>query len=559
MATVTGNTLGLKKDQLRRLDHLYRRRMVRAEVFSADLARQMSAISREIGRQVAVLVGRDGRIGSVLVGNAHRMDLPDNRRERRSGSRLSGQRLVHTHLAGEGLSQEDLVALAVHRLDLVASIDAEGDGEPGTVRIAHLLPAGGAAPHRVLEFPSPDRTEFDCGWEIESLEAELSRTAERGREVSGRERALLIGLSTGHDGLDHEPIVAEIRELARTAGVDVADVVWQRRREPDPKYLIGKGKLDAITTSAMRSDVDFLLFASDLSPAQARSIEDATGYQIIDRTQLILDIFARRARSRDGKLQVELAQMKYLLPRLTEKDTGLSRHTGGIGLRGPGETKLEIGRRRARERIARLEAGIRELSRQRELRRSKRREAGLPVISIVGYTNAGKSTLLNTLTKSAVHVEDKLFATLDPSSRRLRFPEDRDAVVTDTVGFIRDLPKDLVAAFRATLEELSEADLLLHVVDCALPGFEDRMEAVSRILADLGLDGIPQVLVFNKVDALDAALAAALSRQHRAIPISAETGAGLGELVAACDRALFSEKRRRKPVDREQWTAGGEE
>jgi len=523
--------------------------MAPAEVFSADLARQVSAVSREIGRQVGVLVGRDGRVGSVFVGNAHRVDIPGSGRDRRSGSRLSGERLVHTRLSGEGLSQEDLVALAVHRLDLVATIESDGDGEPGTVRIAHLLPAGGGAPHRVLEFPSPERMVFDCAWEIESLEAELARTADRGRAVSSRERALLIGLSTGRDGQNHEAVVAEIRELARTAGVDVADVVWQRRSEPDPKYLVGKGKLDAITTSAMRSDVDFLLFASDLSPAQARSIEDATGYKIIDRTQLILDIFARRAKSRDGKLQVELAQLKYMLPRLTEKDTGLSRHTGGIGLRGPGETKLEIGRRRAHERISRLEAGVRELSRQREVRRAKRREAGLPVISIVGYTNAGKSTLLNALTKSAVHVEDRLFATLDPSSRRLRFPEDRDAVITDTVGFIRDLPKDLVAAFRATLEELFEADLLLHVVDCAGPGFEDRMEAVSRVLSELRLDDIPQMLVFNKADVLGADLAGALARQHRAIPISAETGEGLHELVAACDRMLFPEKRLRQAAD----------
>jgi GTP-binding protein HflX len=539
---ISGNTLGLKKDQLRRLERLFRRRMLPAEALSLELARQMCAVSREIGRQVGVMIGRDGRVGEVMVGEAGRMPIPGRARGREGGLRLSGLRLVHTHLKDEELTRDDLLLLTMHRLDAVAAVSAGEDGGAGAVRLAMLMPPGGNSPYQFREFPSPERMEFDFSWEAENLGAELERKAVRWRKTTGAESSLLIGLSVGED--DRESIMTEMGELARTAGVAIAGVAWQRRREPDPKYLIGKGKMQEIAVSAMQYGADFLLFASDLSPAQARSIEDLTGFKVIDRTQLILDIFARRARSRDGKLQVELAQLRYMLPRLTEQDAGLSRHTGGIGLRGPGETKLEISRRRARERIARLEGGIRELSRQREVRRSKRREAGLPVISIVGYTNAGKSTLLNRLTKSGVHVEDRLFATLDTSSRRLRFPRERDAIVTDTVGFIRELPADLKAAFRATLEELDDADLLLHVVDAHAPGFESRMDAVDRILGELGLGGVPQVLVFNKADLLDPREAEALSRQHHAVPISAATGEGLEGLVEACDGVLFLGRRR---------------
>jgi GTP-binding protein HflX len=524
------------------MEHLFRRRMLGDEVFSLELAKQICALSREVGRQIGALVDRNGRVQEVVVGDAHKVELASLRKQMTSGSRLIGLRLVHTHLKDEEITREDLLLLVMHRLDLVAAISAGENGSAQGVRLAMLMPPGGKSQYQFHNFPSPERTEFDFAWELENLEAELARKAARAKKVEGVERALLIGLSVKNE--DTESLIDEMKELARTAGVEIAEVIWQRRREPDPKYLIGKGKLEEITVSAMQHGVDFLLFASDLSPAQSRSIEDLTSFKVIDRTQLILDIFARRARSRDGKLQVELAQLKYMLPRLSEQDTGLSRHTGGIGLRGPGETKLEISRRRAREKIARLETGIRELGHQREIRRSKRREAGIPVISIVGYTNAGKSTLLNKLTNSNVLVENKLFATLDTSSRRLRFPEERDAIVTDTVGFIRELPPDLKNAFRATLEELDDADLLLHVVDAAAQGFEARIDAVDRLLSELGLDAVPQILVFNKTDLLDPREAASLSRQHRSVPISAESGEGLAELLAACDGALFSGRRK---------------
>ena len=543
---IHGNTLGLKREATKKLENLYRRRMGGDELFSLELARQMAEISREINRRVGVLVDRNGRVSHVMVGAAQTLALPDIGRERTSAMRFRGLRLVQTQLGHLVTGREDQLKLVKNRLDMIASIVADEDGAARDVQIIMLMPPGGDDQFRTVGYPAPERMEFDFGVEMENLEDEFARKAKKVRHVAGVERALLIGLSTGTNRDDPDEIIAEMKELARTAGVVIAEVIWQRRREADPKYLLGKGKLEDITVAAMQHQADFLLYALDLTPSQARSIEDVTGFKTIDRTQLILDIFARRAKTRDGKLQVELAQLKYMLPRLGEMDAGLSRHTGGIGLRGPGETKLEMSRRRAREKVSRLEAGIKELKKQREVRRSKRKEADLPIISLVGYTNAGKSTLLNRLTNSSVYVEDKLFATLDTSSRRLRFPEERDAIITDTVGFIRDLPQDLVNAFRATLEELSDADLLLHVVDAATPGCDGRIVAVDKILGELKLDGLPQILVFNKSDLVDQHEALMLADQHNAVAVSAVTGEGLVELLESCDRALFAERRKQR-------------
>jgi len=301
---------------------------------------------------------------------------------------------------------------------------------------------------------------------------------------------------------------------------------------------VGKGKLVEIVLAAMRCGATVAIFDIDLRPAQARGFEDATGLKTIDRTQLILDVFAQRARSRDGKLQVELAQLKYALPRLTEKDAGLSRLTGGIGGRGPGETVLEIGRRRINDRIRKLEREIDNLSRQRDLRRRQRRRAGVPVLSLIGYTNAGKSSLLNALTDSSVEAKNQLFSTLDPTSRRLRFPREGEVVITDTVGFIADLPPDLVTAFRATLEELADADLLLHVVDASDPDLERKLEAVDRLLADLELGAYPRLLLLNKTDLMPAGEAAAVARRYDGLPVSAHTRAGMDSLIEAAEARL---------------------
>jgi len=306
--------------------------------------------------------------------------------------------------------------------------------------------------------------------------------------------------------------------------------------------VVGKGKLQEIVLEGMRRRATVAIFDIDLKPGQARSFEDATGLKAIDRTQLILDIFAQRARSRDGKLQVELAQLKYSLPRLTAQDEGLSRLTGGIGGRGPGETVLEIGRRRINDRIRKLEKQIEQLSKSRDVRRRRRRESPLPVLSIVGYTNAGKSTLLNAMTESEVAAANQLFMTLDPTSRRLRFPREGEVIITDTVGFIADLPKDLVTAFRATLEELGDADLLLHIVDGADAHLEQKLHAVTSLLDDLDLAEIPRLVVINKADLLPPGHAQALAARYDGVAVSALKRKGFEELIAAAEARLEAER-----------------
>jgi GTP-binding protein HflX len=365
-----------------------------------------------------------------------------------------------------------------------------------------------------------------------ALEDEFARLIRDSAGAADAERALVIGISPDDEH------VAETLELVRSADVVIAGTLRQRRRRVHPKTVVGKGKLQEIVLEAMRRNAEVAIFDIDLKPAQARAFEDATGLKAIDRTQLILDVFAQRARSADGKLQVELAQLRYSLPRLTEKDAGLSRLTGGIGGRGPGETVMEIGRRRIRDRIRSLEKRVEKLSKQRDLRRKRRRRERIPVLSIIGYTNAGKSTLLNAMTDSDIEAADKLFMTLDPTSRRLRFPREGEVVITDTVGFIADLPEDLVAAFRATLEELEDADLLLHVIDVADEQIDDKVRAVEALLRELDLGDIPILRVLNKVDLLDDDHVADLARRFDAVTVSAAERTGLSDLIAAAEERL---------------------
>jgi GTP-binding protein HflX len=362
-----------------------------------------------------------------------------------------------------------------------------------------------------------------------------------------RERALLVHVQLGR-ARDAEARVAELRELCRTAHVEVLDVLVQRRPEADPKFLVGRGKLDEILLRAMQLGADVVIFDPDLTPGQARSISDATEMKIIDRTMLILDIFAQHATSRDGKLQVELAQLRYALPRLVEKNTMMSRLTAGpggqagLGGRGPGETKLEINRRRARERIQLLEKRLEALADDRRLRRQRRTQRDVPILAVCGYTNAGKSTLLNALTEGNAVAADKLFATLDPISRRLRFPHEREVVITDTVGFIRDLPAELLRAFRATLEEMADADLLVHVVDASDPDRDQQIRAVQGILSDLGLGDKPRILVWNKADKLSPDEAEHLARHgDGGFVVSALDPATFGPLLLAVERALWKQ------------------
>jgi len=328
-----------------------------------------------------------------------------------------------------------------------------------------------------------------------------------------------------------EDSLAELERLADTAGVAVVGRIVQLRDKPDPRYLLGRGKLEDVVIEAMGHDAELLIFDQELRPAQARAIGDITDLKVIDRTQLILDIFAQRAHTRDGKLQVELAQLKYRLPRLGKLDDGLSRLTGGIGGRGPGETKLEIGRRRARERIARLDRGIKQLARHRRQKRERRSRTGVPVVAIIGYTNAGKSTLMNALTSANALVEDRLFATLDPLSRRLRLPTGEHVVITDTVGFIRDLPQDLISAFRATLEELGDATMLIHLVDGSDRTIDERIVAVENILVDLDFHHIDRRIVLNKADLLSDRDAGFLAQRFDALTISAKDPSTLAPLI----------------------------
>lgn len=474
----------------------------------------MSEISHETGRQIGVLINRKGQVEYVMVGSARQIEMPDFGRARVGTERFRGLRCVHTHLQNEKLTQDDLTDLALLRLDLMSIIQVErSTGLPGLVYSAHLLPTssdslhrnGDSVPYEFLEPNVPSQLETDFTSLISSLESEMARVRQtaRARDSKG-DRVILVGVTTGYVE-DAEESITELEELALSANVVVLDKIIQRRPQIDPKTVLGKGKLEELLVRSMRLGADMLVFDTELSPAQVRSLSEATDLKVIDRPQLILDIFAQRAQSREGKLQVELAQLKYLLPRLVlGQNSAFSRLAGGIGGRGPGETKLETDRRRVRDRIAQLDKQVDNLGRQRQERRKNRSQKNLPVISLVGYTNAGKSTLLNTLTQSEVYAERKMFATLDPTSRRLRLPYEQEVIINDTVGFIRDLPETLVAAFRATLEEIADSDLLVHVVDAANPRALHQIESVDKILADLHYNRIPQIIVLNKADLVSA-------------------------------------------------------
>ena len=539
ISDVTGNTAGLKPSQKKALERTFQRRVPPDQLVTPELAKHLAWISRDIGRQVGVLINRRGQIEEAFVGEPERIYLPDVGRQRAGAGRLRGLRHVHTTLGDGGLTRYDYADLTKLRLDAVATIHVDDEGRPGAFAFAYPAPGVLDAKdrYRTERAPSIFEADLDFGALVGALEEELAR-AKAGRDAADhRTRAVLVGVYTSkHDG---EWRLTELRELATTAGVVIADEMVQVRNQVDSKYVVGKGKLEEVTLRCLDVGAQLIVFDHDMSPAQARAVAAATDLKVIDRTQLILDIFAQHAQSSDGKLQVELAQLKYNLPRLTDLDAGLSRLTGGIGGRGPGETKLEVNRRRARDRITRLERAIERLSAQRHLRRVQRERSKIPIVSIVGYTNAGKSTLLNRLTASHVLVADQLFATLDPASRKLRVGPDAEAIITDTVGFIRDLPPDLMRAFRATLEELEGADLLLHVVDISDPMRNEKMGAVNALLADLELGGIPRVVVFNKADQVEGFEAQALARKNDGVSVSAVTGSGIDKLIDVIAHRLW--------------------
>jgi len=534
------------------------------QIVSAELARNLCELSFRIGRQVGVLVDRRGIVTHVIAGDSRKLFIPELGRARAGSKRFRGLRLLHTHLHGEPLSSDDLTDLSLLRLDLVAAIQVGDSGLPGTLEYATLLPPdrleenqGGAsdADEGARESEARPAAETNRPWRREgplrvhelreqflelivALEGEFTRASTSSGQTDDRPRTILVGVQEGrNDGVERR--MDELARLADTAGLQVIDRVIQRRPKVDPRTLLGKGRLESLLVRSMYLEAELLVFDRDLNPSQGKTISDRTELKVIDRTQLILDIFAQHAYSRDGRLQVELAQLRYLLPRLHLMQQSLSRLTGGIGGRGPGETKLEIRGRRARDRIASLSKQLKDLEKKRQLRRRKRHKSGVPVVAILGYTNAGKSTLLNALCRSDVLAEDQLFATLDTTTRRMRFPSRRELVLTDTVGFIEHLPKDLLNAFKATLEELHDADLLLHVIDAADADRDLHIRVVEEVIEELELDALPVLRVLNQVDRLDDEGVAESIRDLDGVPVSALEGDGLDDLMEELERVLW--------------------
>ena len=543
MKKLFGNTAGLKANQIRRLENFYRRRIQPKFLISQELTRDLSMLSHEIRRQIGLLVNRQGKVAFVIVGDSRKIVIPPISEYRAAPGRLKGLRCIHTHLTKEPLTNDDLTDLALLRLDMMAAVVNGENGMPEKVYVGHILPKTSIGnPYQILPPLPPAQLDIDCLAMIQALENELARVSRGVAADSGKERALLVEVSSGSKQDSVEPL-SELKSLAKSSGIEVVGTVSQQRSRNRARFFIGPGKLQDLAILALQEAATVIIFNQELSPSQIRSITDQIELKVIDRTQLILDIFAQRAQTREGKLQVELAQLKYLLPRLILKNTAMSRLTGGIGGRGPGETKLEINRRRARDRIVRLEKALLAVRKQRKQQRALRQKKGLSVISIIGYTNAGKSTLLNTLTKSDVLAESRLFATLDPSSRRLKFPRDTEVIITDTVGFIKDLPKDLLVAFRATLEELENADLLLHVIDISNPQYSAQIESVEAILSDLNLEHTASIRVLNKMDLVNPEAIQKIRRALRGTAVSAKNESSLLPLIEQMETAIEKVRR----------------
>jgi GTPase len=537
-----GNIQGLSPLQKRRLLNLYRKNVEPDRVLSFDRAKNMMEISKEISRQVGIVVNRRGVVEYVIVGDRGRIHLPALSSERVGRARFRGLRFVHTHLGGELLSKEDLTDLALLQLDLVGAL-LERPGERGEfIHLGYLIPPGNRK-GQVWDFIGPVPVhELDLNFTefVASLEGEFVK--ERGTyhltQAEEREKCVIVIVVMPRRPKSVEERIAEMKDLSYSAGLAVLDVVVQRPKELHARFLVGQGKIEETAMRCTQLGASMLVFDEELTPSQLNSISGLTELKVIDRNQLILDIFADRARTSEAKIQVELAQLRYILPRLREKEMALSRLTGGIGGRGPGETKLEVNRRRTKGKISFLEKKLEEVGKTRERKRERRRETGIPVVSIIGYTNSGKSTLLNLLTKSTVDVEERFFSTLTPTTRLIKYPYRKQIVVTDTVGFVEDLPEVLLRAFAATLEELEDATVLLHLVDVSSPDFEERIETVNKMIEKLGLSEKRTLLVFNKIDRIDGRFARTVENRYSAISISCNTEEGIEKLVQTLEMII---------------------
>lgn len=521
-------------------------------LLSLTLARRLATAAFVSRRMVGLLIDRRGDVKWVIIGQSSRLYLPDIGRVRGAVERLRGLRLIVARPSPLNVKQDPVkqsrslclsddfrTDLEKLRLDAVIELDASRENVDGPL-VLGFLGSGEKSEDvgRIVAVEKIFRSVHDLVQPltdfIHDRNEDLAKEERGTKKRSGSflERAILVGVygSNKKEGLYS---MAELKELARSARVEVVDTIIQWRSRFYPKTLIGQGKLEDICLHALSLGIETLIFDCDLSPSQLLNITDLTDLKVLDRTMLILDIFAQRAVTREGKLQVEMAQLSYSLPRLAKKQSGLSRLTGGIGGRGPGETKLEVNRRRVKDRLARLTQELEKIKLQRGQRRKVRKQHQIPTFAIVGYTNAGKSTLLNALSGSDIYAKDELFATLDPYSRRIRFPNEIDVIVTDTVGFIHNLPKSLLNAFKATLEELHDADILLQVVDISDDNYEQHLKTVNQILSDLSLIDKPRIIVYNKIDLLSAELLIERIKKREGIPLSAEKKTGLHDLVHA--------------------------
>jgi len=545
--TIYGHLQGLKSSQLKQLQRLYHQRLPGDRLTTPEFAQRLAAVSSDINQPICAYVNRRGQIIRVGVGTPIQTQIPPSELPRYGAERLSGIRCVATQIKTEAPSAAILTAMAIQRLDALvvltvtsSGFERRGGGATGYVKecyLAHLVPHPEANWTMSPPLSLDVITQQDFLDLAEGLEEEFRREYIAQQVDADHDRVLLVGLMTSdRTPLQFQDGLAEVERLIQTAGGEVLQVVRQKRSAPHPQTVVGEGKVQEITLAAQTVGANLIVFDRDLSPAQVRNLENQIGVRVVDRTEVILDIFAQRAQSGAGKLQVELAQLEYMMPRLAGRGRTMSRLGGGIGTRGPGETKLETERRAIQRRITRLQQEVNQLQAHRSRLRQQRQHQDVPSIAVVGYTNAGKSTLLNVLTNAEVYTADQLFATLDPTTRRLilgdpQTQESLPIVLTDTVGFIHELPPSLVDAFRATLEEVTEADALLHVVDLSHPAWQNQIRSVMAILSQMPITPGPALLAFNKIDQVDGdRLALAQEEFPQAVFISASERLGLETL-----------------------------